>query len=92
LKNRPTYNGFWNLDFLQIKVIYPVKSGECTKSNFPDCNAITIINKTGLSGIPSSAYVSLCRHEFKDDNYFICELGMISASGKGLQNSGGSNG
>ena len=85
LKNRSAYTGFWNLDYLQVSVLYPVKKGECTKSNYPECGTITLVNKTGLSGIPSSAYVALCRHEYKDYNYFKCDLGLISASGKGVQ-------
>ena len=82
LKNKTQYKAFWNLDFLQIEVLYPEKQGECTTFNYPDCRTITLVNKT--LGISQSAYVSLCRQEFRQGNYVKCDLGRIYASGKGL--------
>ena len=85
LKERKSYQGFWNLDYLKIDVIYPLKSGECSRGSYPDCGSITLINKTDDFGIPKSAFVALCRQEFKgSENYVKCELGRISAFGKSL--------
>lgn len=85
LKERKSYQGFWNLDYLKIETIYPLKNGECTRANYPNCNSITLVNKTGDFGIPKSAFVALCRQEFKgSENYVKCELGRISASGKSI--------
>lgn len=88
LKDRNDYKSFWSLDFLQIQVLYPKKTGECNTYNYPDCGTITIVNNS--RGIPQSAYVSLCRIEFEQGNYVKCDLGRIYASGKSL-NSGGSS-
>ncbi len=85
LKNQTRYRGFWNLDFLQVEVTSPNKSGECTTGNYPDCRTITLINNA--QGIPESAYVSLCRVDFNNGNYVRCELGRIYASGKSLSSS-----
>lgn len=82
LKGMKNYKSFWGLDFLQVEVLYPQQHGECTTANYPNCRTITIINNT--QGIPSSAYVSLCRQEFDNGNYVKCDLGRIYASGKSL--------
>ena len=91
LKERKNYQGFWNLDYLAVEVIYPNsnKTEECTRSNFPNCGIVTIINKTGNTGIPASAFVALCRQEFKQQGYVKCDLGKIYASGKSLESTGG---
>ncbi len=87
LKNRKTYKDFWDLDYLRIETIYPIKNnGECNEGNYPDCSSITIINKTNKYGSPSVAFVSLCRQEILgQSDYVKCEVGKIYASGKGLQ-------
>lgn len=79
------YYGFWNLDYLKIEVVYPEKSGECEYGIYPDCQSITIIKKTKLIGTPESAFVALCRQEFKGGGYAKCELGKIYASGEKLK-------
>lgn len=85
LKNRKTYKDFWSLDYLRIETVYPPKNGECTESNYPDCNSITIVNKTSQYGSPSLAFVALCRQEFLgQSDYVRCEVGRIYASGKNL--------
>ena len=84
LKERQAYKGFWNLDYLAVSLIYPEKEGECTKTNYPDCRTITIINETGEIGIPFGAFVSICRWVSEGGGYEKCELGKIFASGKGL--------
>jgi len=85
LKNRKSYSGFWNLDYLAVERVYPSKQGECTRGSYPNCNSITIINKTGAFGTPAWSYVALCRHEFAKSSYVRCELGRIFAAGKGIQ-------
>jgi hypothetical protein len=84
LKSKPSYNEFWDLDFLQIEKVYPLgKKVECQKSNYPDCNTITLVGKEQF-GSPSSAFVSLCRFEQSKGGFTKCELGRIHASGKDL--------
>jgi len=83
LSSRVGYKEFWNLGFLQIKRIYPESKGECDKSNYPNCETITLINK-GV-GTPADAFISLCRWEQEKGGYFKCELGRILASGKGIK-------
>ena len=85
LKNRKAYSGFWSLDYLAVERVYPSKEGECTKGNYPNCNKITIINKTLSYGSPAWAYVALCRQDFAKSAYVKCELGRIFAAGKGIQ-------
>ena len=85
IKNRSAYlKQFWNLDYLKIETLYPNKTGECDESNYPDCRTITLIKNSNFTGLSSSAYVSLCRIDFKQDSYTKCELGRISASGRGI--------
>jgi hypothetical protein len=84
LKDRGSYEDFWNLDFLQIKKVHPSSNEiECEKSNYPDCNTITIIPNEEI-GSPPSAFVSLCSWE-QSQEFFKCELGRILASGKDLK-------
>jgi len=82
LKNRQTYQGFWNLDYLAVELIYPEREGECTPANYPDCRTITIINES--IGSPSSAFVSVCRWE-EVGGFVKCEVGKIFASGRGIK-------
>ena len=94
LKGKKSYfpngtKGFWDLDYLQIRTLYPLKNGECRTGNYPDCQTMTLINNSGYTGIASSAYVALCRQEFKQGSYIKCELGRISASGKSLDSTVG---
>lgn len=84
LKGKKDYQGFWNLDYLAVELVYPDKNGECNKSNYPECRSITIINKTQFGTAPD-AFVSLCRWEQEKKGYFKCELGRIYASGKGIE-------
>ncbi|MEK6928856.1 MAG: hypothetical protein AABW65_02795 [Nanoarchaeota archaeon] len=83
LKDKESYKGFWNLEHLRIEVIYPVKNGECLKVNYPECSSITLVNKS-IAPL-SSAFVSLCRQEFKKQGYIKCELGKIYAGGKKVE-------
>ncbi len=81
LKDRKSYQNFWELDYLMIEKVYPSGKGECTKTNYPNCGSITIIN--GTKGIPTDTYVSLCRIE--NGKYPKCEMGRIYARGKTIK-------
>ena len=84
MKYRQSYQEFFNLDFLQIEKIYPdSKKVECDKTNYPDCSTISIVDSKEI-GTPKTAFVSLCRWEQQKGGYFKCELGIIYASGKGI--------
>jgi hypothetical protein len=83
LKGRADYQGFWNLDRLVIKKVYPAATGECTPLNYPDCETITLINKTS-SYIAQNAYVSLCHWDSSGGGYLKCEIGQIFAAGRTL--------
>jgi hypothetical protein len=85
LKSSPGIETFWNLDFLQITLLYPNKTGECNSANFPECRTITFSNKTKDIGAAYEAYVSLCRAVGEvSSGYVKCELGKIYASGKNI--------
>ena len=75
LKNQVSYNGFWDVPFLQIEKIYPSGEGECTKQNYPNCKTITLIDKGNY--VAHSAFVALCRYDSNLD-YNKCELGKIN--------------
>lgn len=80
LKERRSYEKFWELEFLRVEKVYPENEGECTRANYPACKTITITESENF-GAPSSAFVSLCRWENEKGGYFKCELGRIYASG-----------
>ena len=79
------YKNFWDLDYLEIEIVYPPVSGqvECTRANYPNCNRLVIINKTENFGLASSAFVALARWD-SDMNEFRYEFGRIHASGDNL--------
>lgn len=80
LKGRKSYSNFWDLDYLAVERVYPsFNSSECSSLSYPDCNKITIINKSLNYGTPSWSFVALCRDS---EGYTKCELGKIYASGK----------
>ena len=83
LKDRKDYQGFWNLDRLVIKKIYPAGVGECTSINYPNCETITLINKTS-NYVSQNAYVSLCHWDPYSGGYIKCEIGQIYAAGRSL--------
>ncbi len=84
LKNRRSYQGFWNFDFLMVEKISPIKNEECSDGNYPNCKTITIIESQKI-GTPSIAYVSLCHWSNEKGGYLKCELGRIYASGKAIK-------
>jgi hypothetical protein len=83
LKERKNYLGFWNLEYIQFETRYPLKTGECTRANYPDCGTITIGNNS-ISGEVRSSFAALCRVDFQYSPFSRCDLGMIHASGKSL--------
>jgi len=83
LKSRKDYQGFWNLDRLVIKKVYPAGTGECTSINYPNCETITLINKTS-NYVSQNAYVSLCHWDSYGGGYIKCEIGQIYAAGRTL--------
>ena len=80
LKNSSSYVGFWQVDYLAVEKIYPESEGECDLTNYPDCKTITIVERPNY-GIPSEAFVSLCRWEGQR-GYHKCELGRIYVAGE----------
>ncbi len=82
LKERQSYKGFWDFSLLRIERVYPRGVGECTRSNYPDCGEITLIEKEVIPSSKSS-FVSLCRYEASED-YFKCELGKIIVGSEDL--------
>lgn len=80
LKGRKSYEGFWNLGYLAVKVTYPENQEvECTKANYPNCNKITIIDSQEI-GNAQGAFVSVCKIDNKNGAYEKCEIGKIYAS------------
>ena len=80
IKNLSEYKKFWGLDYLKIERVYPIGNGECTAGNYPTCASITLIPKSNF-GTPPSAFVSLCRYDFKEgQSYARCEIGKIYAT------------
>ncbi|MEI6731558.1 MAG: hypothetical protein WCK90_02655 [archaeon] len=83
LKDRKQYEGFWNLDYLRVEIISPVRSKrECTKANYPDCTDITLVNNS--IGTPAIAYVAVCRQDFVKGLHERCELGRIYAGARAI--------
>lgn len=77
LKDRISYEGFWRrISFLQIKKVYPAEDErECTKSNYPECESVTLVDNGG--GLVSySTFASLCRYDSERDQN-KCEIGKV---------------
>jgi len=81
LKNRPSYNNFWNLNYLMIeKISPPTPGGECTKTNYPNCNQTTIIPAKGDIET-QSAFITLVRWVPEGSSgYYKYEFGKIHTS------------
>ncbi|MFZ1970904.1 MAG: hypothetical protein WAU65_01860 [Candidatus Nanoarchaeia archaeon] len=71
---------FWGVQGIQIRTVYPQTDNvECTISNFPNCNKITLIptnNGTGTSNI-----VSLCGYSINGS--IECNLAKIIVTYQG---------
>src|SRR3989344_6357338 len=84
LSEREIYKNFWNLDYLEIETLFPIREGECSRQNYPYCKSIKIIDND-TPGAVFGSFVSICRWEqFEGDGYFKCEIGRILASGGGI--------
>ncbi|MEK6855139.1 MAG: hypothetical protein AABX73_02870 [Nanoarchaeota archaeon] len=80
-KSMDSYQNLFNLDYLLIERVYPpATGGECTRSNYPNCNQITIIKKTEDYGLAPGAFVTLASWS-SEKNSFKYEIGRIYASG-----------
>ncbi|MEK6893166.1 MAG: hypothetical protein AABX07_03090 [Nanoarchaeota archaeon] len=79
------YKDFWSHDIGIIKVesLYPEKTGECTRANYPNCKTITLLNRTQEYSF-SGGYIALCRHDAANKGSMKCELGQIYVSAKKL--------
>jgi len=87
LSERETYEGFWNLDYIRIDIVYPVNNGICDRASYPNCKTLVVMNKTKEFGVPSSSFVSLCRKAFaQGTSYDECMLGKIYASAEEITN------
>lgn len=74
--NVNTYTGFWGVDGIEIRRVYPAgEDRECTIENYPECNKITIVDAETGTGVGN--FVSLCRKDFDNGVYDLCELGRI---------------
>jgi hypothetical protein len=79
LKNRPAYQGFWDIESLKIRKIFPYSTEdiECNPGNYNTCNIFTI-KSSNVDQIYDKSYVVLCRKESEERiSYDKCELGMI---------------
>lgn len=79
-KNSRIYEGFWELENIEIRKLYPESNETCTDSNYPDCGYIRIFNQSsGNTGADKSAFVTLCHKEINpgERTYNKCELGKI---------------
>ncbi|MCX6749704.1 MAG: hypothetical protein NTW17_03100 [Candidatus Pacearchaeota archaeon] len=77
LKSRfKDYAGFWGIDGIEIRKVYPAGNEECTSENYPECGKITLV--TSETGTGVSNFVSLCRKEQGELIYNKCELGKVS--------------
>lgn len=86
------YKNLWNLDYLEIEIVYPKPSEpdkECkTAADLTKCGKITIIPKPENFGSAPHTFVSLVRRA-KDTNgngYFKYEIAKIIASGGNAPN------
>lgn len=92
IKDLKSYNNFFNLEYLQFEIRYPNKTGECSKTNYPNCATVTLGNNS-YGGDVKSSFVALCRVDYNLKPYKKCELGMVHAAGKNLDSFlGGNNG
>ncbi len=75
------YQELWKLDYLAIERLYPRPTERaCSAGTYPDCHFLTLINGS-VYGVSARSFVSLCR---RYDAQIRCELGVIYASGKGV--------
>ena len=78
LKNLPEYGELFNVNYIKVRKLFPEEQEkECSVSNYPDCNMITLFDKK-QEGSASGSFVALCRYESRDGYAKrICELGRL---------------
>ena len=85
-ENINRYSGFWDVENIEIRIIYPESTNiKCTLENYPDCNIIKI--RDGPITEEFSNFVSLCRKASLDGEvYNKCEIAklMVSYGGNGV--------
>jgi len=82
-ENIGKYSGFWGINNIEIRKIYPIFSvnKECNLGNYPNCNIIKL--KQGKITQEHSNFVSLCRKEnIGEDVYDKCEIAKLMISYK----------
>ena len=79
-ENINKYSGFWDVENIEIRIIYPESTNiECTLENYPDCNIIKI--RDGPITEEFSNFVSLCRKASLDGEvYNKCEIAKLMVS------------
>lgn len=81
-ENINLYRGFWGVDDIKIRIIYPESNSEveCTRSNYPNCNILSLISENVI-GTYDSNFVALCRKEVENGNsYDKCGLALLMVS------------
>lgn len=79
LKDQRVYSGFWSTPFLKVRVLDGnTNDVECTRSNYPDCNTISLVNQS-VSYRSDRAYAALCR---LTEQGTVCALGTIAVGAK----------
>jgi hypothetical protein len=72
----------WDVAKIELRKIYPDGSSIiCSKSNYPNCNIVKILDK-GVNTLPATSnFVSLCRKETDGTKiYDKCELAVLMVS------------
>ncbi len=76
-ENSGKYSGFWGVDGIEIRKIYPEVHGRCDQSNYPNCREIVVLDRN-KRGVGVSNFVALCKYE--DINGLIqenCDLARL---------------
>jgi hypothetical protein len=86
LKNKTSYQNYWNLDYLAVERVFPVPENNkvCDKVSYPDCARIFIIeNKTARFGsTPVPTFITTVRWVPENGGYYKYELGKVYVSYK----------
>lgn len=80
--NIAKYFEFWGVAEIQIRKVYPNNENTiCTTANYQDCGIIKVFSKNVNSLPPISNFISLCRKESYDDEFYDkCELAILMVS------------
>ena len=87
LSMQKDYARYWDVNSIRIDKVYPAITGKtiCNIGNYPNCNSFVIIANRTSQVEEYSSFVSICRTENKDNNFYsLCELGKIVISPKVL--------